>query len=166
MKPVYLVGFMGCGKTTIGKQLSKRINCSFFDLDKLIEHESGQTIESIFSSAGENAFRELEHNCLDRTLSFTNSIIAVGGGTPCFYDNMNNMLENGTVIYLQTPTATLFKRILSSPKKRPLFKNDHLEFEKLFNAREPFYLKAHHIINCTNKKNESISNEIILRLTT
>lgn len=118
---IYLVGYMGCGKSTLGKQLANRMGFSFNDLDKLIEEKEGKDIWSIFQNQGEAYFRGLEKKYL-REVSETSEdrVIAVGGGTPCFYDNMDFMNNRGVTVYLKMDPGSLSYRIFHGKGKRPL----------------------------------------------
>ncbi|MFN5829806.1 MAG: shikimate kinase, partial [Bacteroidota bacterium] len=90
-KVVYLTGFMGSGKTTVGKKLAAQLNYTFIDLDSYIEKQEGRSISELFNEHGENYFREVEHQCLQTLLKLEKLVIACGGGTPCFYDAMQQM---------------------------------------------------------------------------
>ncbi|NJN78937.1 MAG: shikimate kinase [Saprospiraceae bacterium] len=96
---IYLIGFMGSGKSFIGKQLSEQLNFEFCDLDERIETAKNQSIASIFENKGETYFRKLESTILQKTANLKNTIIATGGGTACFFDNMEWMNENGKTIF-------------------------------------------------------------------
>ena len=120
---VYIIGFMGCGKTTAGRKLASMLGWSFTDLDKTIEANTGETIPEIFSQKGENYFREVEAGILKSLKHHTNTVISTGGGTPCYGDNMDYMLETGLTIYLKLTPAQLKSRLLESTGKRPLIKD-------------------------------------------
>ena len=120
---VYLVGFMGCGKTTAGKKLAASLNWSFIDLDKKIEEETGLTINELFSTHGEDYFREVEARTL-RSLQFnSNHVIATGGGTPCFKNNMEYMNSVGCTVYLKLTPSQLAARLKPALDERPLIQN-------------------------------------------
>jgi shikimate kinase len=89
---IFLIGFMGCGKSTIGKKLAKTLSCKFIDLDKYIERKTGESIQQIFKEKGEKYFRVLETESLMEICESDNLVIATGGGTPCFFDNMQRIL--------------------------------------------------------------------------
>lgn len=147
-KKIFLIGFMGSGKSTIGSQLAGALNCKFIDLDRLVEVELGQTIAQIFSSAGEDVFRTEENKILGRVINIQDdAVIACGGGTPCYFDNMELMNKYGTTVYLKTSTAELVRRLSNDDGDRPLIKNkcveDLMEFvETQLKNREQFYNKA------------------------
>ena len=144
---IFLIGYMGSGKSTAGKKLAAKLGMEFYDLDEYIEKEYGKTIEEIFDSEGEEKFRDMEHNALKAFLEKDNIILSAGGGTPCFYDNMDLMNDHGVTIYIKMSVDSLAHRLVNAKKKRPLIR-DMSEFDmKNFIAtnlekREPFYLQA------------------------
>lgn len=146
---------MGSGKTTAGKQLAKLLQYDFIDLDKEIEHAVKKSINQIFEEDGETHFREMEKQQLEKTLTYTATVISAGGGTPCFFDNMKLMNEHGITIYLQMNEKELYSRLKNVKQERPLLKgktdDELLQFisEKL-KEREVFYKKAKHIIRGLN----------------
>ena len=131
---IYIIGFMGCGKTTVGKHLASLLNWSFIDLDKMIEERTGKTIPEIFSLNGEDYFRDVETQLLKEFKSGFNSIVSTGGGTPCYSDNMDIMLESGLTIYLKLTPSQLRSRLSESKGDRPLIKD--LDHEKLLSFIE------------------------------
>ncbi|RYY32808.1 MAG: shikimate kinase [Sphingobacteriaceae bacterium] len=149
---VFLIGFMGCGKTTWGKKLAAHTGAAFIDLDHALEEKAGMSIAEYFSSFGEDAFRKLESDILKTTPYADNTIISTGGGLPCFFDNMEWMNANGKTLYIQHSPKTLAHRLENSKTQRPVLqgkKGDELiEFiaEKLA-KRESFYLQAKYIID-------------------
>jgi len=120
MTNIYLLGFMGCGKSYLGKRLAEHLNWQFLDMDAYLEAKEGKTITQIFAEGGESLFRELEKNYLTATADFDNAVIATGGGCPCFYDNMEWMDVSGRTIYLKTPTSILVERLQAETAHRPL----------------------------------------------
>lgn len=122
MKKIILLGYMGSGKSTVGRLLSKSINYKSLDLDKLIENEQGLSINNIFKQHGELYFRKLEHQILKETLNTNgNYIISLGGGTPCYANNMELFKdENIITIYLNSSVNELFERLSLNKSKRPL----------------------------------------------
>lgn len=151
---IYLIGFMGAGKTSIGKKLARKINFQFVDLDDLIEAESEQKITEIFEEKGENYFRKLEQKVLFKTLKLENVIIATGGGTPCFYENMAWINKNGKSIYLKLNAGILHSRLKSKMKHRPMLQNKkNLQnfIETKLQEREKFYELAHFTISMKEK---------------
>lgn len=123
MKTIFLIGYMGSGKSTLGKALAERCEIEFVDLDDYIEARAGKKIREIFADDGEAAFRELERSSLLEVSEKTNVLVACGGGTPCFGDNMKLMNERGTTVLLQTSHDRLFERLKCGRAKRPLIAN-------------------------------------------
>jgi len=131
---IYIIGFMGSGKTTAGIKLASLLGWSFIDLDKKIEEYAGKTIPDIFSQEGEGYFRDLETRLLKTLKSCTDTIISTGGGTPCYSDNMDFMLETGLTVYLKLTPGELKNRLSDSKGERPLIKG--LGREKLLSFIE------------------------------
>ena len=111
MKRIFLMGYMGAGKTTVGKKLSKQLNLSFIDLDYYIEGRYHKEIRQLFAEKGEEAFRDIERRMLHEVASFEDVLISTGGGTPCFFDNMDFMNEAGTTVYLKVSVDELANRL-------------------------------------------------------
>jgi shikimate kinase len=150
MKNIYLIGFMGSGKSYLGKYLSEKFNQKFLDLDQFIEDSVQISIPQIFNSIGEEGFREKEANLLRKTADFNQYIISCGGGTPCFHDNMQWIKEHGISIYLKPPEELLFKRLNNQKSGRPLISSMSDEDLKNFISmkiieREKFYEQADYI---------------------
>lgn len=150
-KPIILLGFMGVGKTSIGKKLSKQLNWKFVDTDKLIEKKIGLPISEIFNQLGEDFFREQEREILNEIASLENVVVSVGGGLPCFFDNMDRLNEIGTTVYLKLEPEYIVQRLLESKIKRPLIEGmTPIELqsfiEKKLMEREVFYELAHLLI--------------------
>ncbi|TLV02637.1 shikimate kinase [Dyadobacter luticola] len=147
MKNIILVGMMSSGKTTLGKKLARALNYRFVDLDKLIESDQGKPISQIFSENGEAYFREVESRLLKEVTAQRDIVLASGGGTPCFFDNMSVINAMGVSIYLDVPAAELAKRIENHGKDdRPILSGaaslkDTLEAK--IAERTPFYSQAH-----------------------
>ncbi|WP_185855681.1 shikimate kinase [Blattabacterium cuenoti] len=166
---ITLIGYMGSGKTVIGKFLSKKLNINFIDLDSIIVEAEKKPIINIFKNKGENYFRKLENNLLKKILKkYKNNkyILSVGGGTPCFYNNIYLLNKHSKTFYLRTDNYTLLKRLLLERKKRPLI--ELLEKKELFKFimknllnRSSFYEKARYKINVTNKSKCEIIYNII-----
>jgi shikimate kinase len=146
---------MGSGKTTIGRQLSERLYKSFVDLDTKIESDYLMTISEIFAQQGEDAFRKIEHETLIKVCDTDNQVISVGGGAPCFHNNIDLMNQNGTTVYLKLSAEALANRLIGLPKQaresRPLIANKTKE--ELFDfitfalqKREQFYCRSKIIV--------------------
>lgn len=148
---------MGCGKSTLGKQLALRLGYDFVDLDRYIETKNECSITSIFKKYGETVFRKEERLCLEEVSNKISIVISVGGGTPCFSDNMELMNHTGKTLFLNPPISLLFKRLKNRTEHRPLLANktdkELLEFiERNYNERLPCYQKAQHTIISENIK--------------
>lgn len=144
---VYIIGFMGSGKTTAGKRLASSLKWYFVDLDKKIEEHTGLKIPEIFSLHGEDHFRLIEAEVLRSLVTVSNTVISTGGGTPCYANNMEFMLGTGFTIYLKLTPGQLLSRLSRSSDERPLIKN--LTGERLLNFigeklafREKWYEKS------------------------
>lgn len=146
---VFLVGYMGSGKSTIGKQIASELNLNFIDLDPYIEKKENRTVKHIFESEGEEAFRMVEKDALqDIIKNESNFVLATGGGTPCFHDNMKTMIKNGTTVYLNHDIKTLVNRLLHAKIFRPLIwgksEQELTEYvEEMLKIRVPYYQQAH-----------------------
>lgn len=152
-KPIFLVGFMGSGKSHVGIKLADYLYCPFTDLDQQIEALTKKSIRQIFAENGEAWFRLLERRALHNTLYKTPGIIATGGGTPCFFDNMEWMNKRGVVIFLDPSEEVLHQRLWKGRTKRPLLNglsSEELQsfIQKKMKERRPFYEKAsvHYVI--------------------
>jgi shikimate kinase len=149
---IFLVGFMGSGKSTVGLGLARRLGYSFIDMDARIEGEHRMSINEIFEKLGEKAFREMENNMLNEMVSLQDAVISTGGGLPCTGNNMDLINRKGVSIYLRMDPAALLNRLSRGKSRRPLIRDlsrEELETficEKL-KEREPVYLRAHHIVN-------------------
>lgn len=149
MTRIILIGFMGAGKTTLGRALAKALGLTFIDLDNYIELRYCKSINQIFAERGEDGFRNIERTLLHEVCEFEDVIISSGGGTPCFFDNIDYMNAQGTTIYLQVPNDRLLTRLKIARNRRPLLKDKNDEEIEQFIAeqiqrREPFYTKADH----------------------
>lgn len=150
MTRLILIGFMGSGKTTLGRALAKELGLTFIDLDNYIELRRCKSINSIFEESGEEGFRTIERNLLHEVCEFEDVVISAGGGTPCFFDNIDYMNLQGTTVYLQVHNERLLERLRIAKSRRPLLKDKNDEEIKVFieeqlARREQFYLKADHI---------------------
>lgn len=151
MKRIFLIGYMGAGKTTIGKALAREMNLDFYDLDWYIEDRFRKKIPQIFAEKGEEGFREMERNMLHETGEFENVVISCGGGTPCFFDNVDFMNEKGDTVFLSASPAVLKEHLLMGKSQRPLIQGkspEELEvyIKESLQTRLPFYTKAKHVL--------------------
>ena len=149
---IFLIGFMGCGKTHWGKLLSEKLGMPFFDLDeKIIEH-AGRSIADIFKKEGEEHFRLLEKDVLHLlTESHESFVMATGGGTPCFYNNIDYLKKQGTVVWINCSTECLYQRLVKEKEIRPLISNiadDQLKnyIVKKYSGRKIYYQQANVIL--------------------
>lgn len=149
---IILIGYMGSGKTTVGKVLSRELKLPFYDLDWYIENRMHKSIHQIFNEKGEEGFRKIERNMLHEVAEFENVIISCGGGTPCFFDNIDYINQQGESIYLKCRPDVLSAHLRMGKTIRPLLLNKTHEEVELFISeqlaqRENFYGKARHIID-------------------
>ncbi len=151
MNRIFLIGYMGSGKTTVGKLLAEKLGHSFIDMDAHIEEQQFKSISKIFAELGEDKFRLLEQKCLHEVAQFDRAIISTGGGAPCFFDNIQYMNTHGTTIYLRFTADELTDRLATQAAKRPLIatkKEDELcQFiVDGLAKREPFYALANYSV--------------------
>ena len=143
---------MGAGKTTIGKALSKELGIIFYDLDWYIESRMRKTVSEIFAERGEEGFRKIEYNMLHEVAEFEDVIISCGGGTPCFFDNMDYLNQQGQTVYLKAEPEVLYKHLQMAKVERPLLKGKSKEelltfIKEQLEKREPFYTKARYTLD-------------------
>ncbi len=148
---IYLIGYMGSGKSTMGRGLAKNLGLSFVDMDQYIEKRNFKTIPQIFADSGEEGFRRLEQKALIELSDFENIIIATGGGAPCFFENMKLIKNTGKSIYLKATPRILAQRLVDSKVERPLIKGKNFEelTEFIHNTlalREEWYAQADFIL--------------------
>lgn len=145
---VFLIGFMGSGKSYSGKRLAAALGCDFYDLDALIEDREGASVAWIFEEKGETYFRELERQTLHETSNRERAVISCGGGTPCFFDNMDWMNAQGVTVWLDPPAELVLRRLQRKPHKRPLLAGLETDEQwlafiaKKMEERRPFYSRA------------------------
>ena len=159
---IFLIGFMGSGKTILGRKLAYILQHQFIDLDEYIEEQEDRTISQIFEEDGEDYFRKLERVYLHRVIDKEDVVISTGGGTPCFFDNIDQMNEYGKTIYINMHPKALLPRLLSSPSTRPLLagkdEKGMLDYVfKILRSREKYYHKAKRVVtgyNLTARKLE------------
>ena len=162
---IYLIGYMGSGKTTVGKKLAGQLGFSFIDLDTRIEEKYHTSIPDLFKRFDEKAFRLLEKKVLEETLGYTNTVVSTGGGTPCFFGNMDKINHHGLAVYIKMNPQSLLKRIINAKKKRPLI--DQKPPDKIFKIiedqltnREVFYNQAKIITKGENIDIAELSEKI------
>ena len=152
---IYLIGYMGSGKSTLGKNLAKALGISWIDLDTEIEKRYKVSIPDFFSKYGETAFRDVEHKVLNDIVLMPDLVVSTGGGIPCFHNNMELMNQTGLTIYLNASPQVILTRIGPYAWKRPLFQRmdgtDILEkITQHLKSRVMFYKQAKIIIDATN----------------
>jgi shikimate kinase len=144
---IFLIGYMGAGKTTLGKVLARQMNLSYIDTDHFIENRYHRKVGDIFAAEGESRFREMEHRILCEVSEIENVVISTGGGLPCFNDNMGIMNNIGTTVYLEVSVEGLAARLRASKTIRPVLQNrsgkELTDFIKEnLDKRRPFYEQA------------------------
>lgn len=173
MKRIFLIGYMGAGKTTVGKVLSRQLELSFIDLDHYIEGRYHKTVGQLFAEKGEDAFRDIERRMLREVAAFEDVLVSTGGGAPCFFDNIEFMNEAGQTVYLKVSVEELAKRLELCKSTRPILKGRSGDELKAFIAeslekREPFYSKAAIVFEAeemmTDQDVHKISQELATRL--
>ena len=158
MKRIFLIGYMGSGKTSMGIKLAENLGLTFVDMDHHIEEKYHKTVSQIFEESGQDAFRKMEQNCLHEVAEFENCVIATGGGAPCFYDNMTFMNAHGLTVYLNLSSEQLAARLeMSRAGKRPLIANKQGDELRQFiaeglSAREVFYKQAKVSVSGTDEE--------------
>ncbi len=162
-KRIFLIGFMGSGKSTLGARLARKIGYEFLDMDQLIEETAGMTIPGIFSEHGESVFRKWENDILLELCQRDNVVISTGGGAPCHGDMMTVMNDHGTTVYIKLSPSALKERLIHSRTERPLIRgktdSQLLEFiTGLLYQREFFYNQASVTIEGTNLDMEKLVN--------
>jgi len=160
---IFLIGFMGCGKSTMGRALAASLDMTFIDLDTYLEERYFKTFNLIFAEEGEANFRLKERKVLEEVSAFDQVIIATGGGAPCFFDNMELMNNSGFCIFLDVEIDSLVYRLIHAKTERPLIKGKSPEelrhfIEELMQKRRPFYEKAQYILKGNEIKPDDILN--------
>ncbi len=162
---IFLLGFMGSGKTKLGKRLSKLLKYSFIDLDKMIEEKEERSISKIFEESGEDYFRKKESEYLCSINNKHTTVVAVGGGTPCFHNNMDWMLQHGKCVWIKVSNEELFRRLKDTRDNRPLLRNltdaELKDFiQKKLEERTSYYSRAHLIIQSDGLKEQTLADKI------
>ncbi len=158
MNRIILIGYMGAGKTTVGKALARELGLQFYDLDWYIESRMHKTVAQIFQQSGEEGFRQIERNMLHEVAEFENVVVSCGGGTPCFFDNMDYMNEQGETVYLKATPEVLYDHLKMGKTVRPLLLNKTPDEVKIFikqqlKEREIYYTKAKHTLDVNLMEN-------------
>jgi shikimate kinase len=166
---IFLIGYMGAGKTTLGKALARKLNLSFVDIDWFIENRFHKRIQDLFEERGEAGFRELERKILHEVAEFEDAIISTGGGAPCFFDNMDLMNRKGSTVFLDVQPDVLFRRLRMTSTSRPILKDKTDEELSAFiiqalEGRLPFYTQAQYTFNADKLENRCQIDETVQRL--
>jgi shikimate kinase len=169
MQRIFLIGYMGAGKTTIGEKLSERMGLSFIDLDHFIEKRYYKTVRQIFEENGEESFRETEKKALREVAEFEDAVISTGGGTPCFHENMAFMNSAGTTVYLKVPVDELVRRMEGSKNTRPVLKGRSGEalrqfMEASLSERSRYYEQAAIILDVEYMDTEADLESFVMQL--
>lgn len=168
MTRIILIGYMGAGKTTVGRQLAQALGLQFYDLDWYIEMRYHKRVADIFAERGEEGFRDLERRMLHEAAEFENIVLSCGGGTPCFYDNMAYMNTLAKTVYLKANPEVLAQHLQMGKTERPLIKGKSPEelvdyIRQSLARREPFYTQAKHTLDVSLMDNyEQISTTVAL----
>lgn len=162
MKNIYLVGFMGTGKTVVGKIIAKRLNKKFMEMDEIIEKKENKKIAEIFAAGGEERFRELERKLLREISQKSDLVVSGGGGLICNEENARVLLETGRVFNLTASPATIYQRI-KKHTHRPLLNvaNPLIKIEQLLAQRQNYYAKAHYTVESENQPPAAVADNII-----
>jgi len=155
---IILIGYMGSGKTTVGRALARELGVPFYDLDWYIESRMRKKVPEIFAEKGEEGFRKIEHNMLHEVAEFENVVMSCGGGTPCFFDNMDYMNQQAMTVYLKADVDVLYDHLRMGRTERPLIKGKQSEELRAFIAeqlaqREAFYKKAKYTLDVSLMEN-------------
>jgi shikimate kinase len=161
-KNIVLTGFMGTGKSTVGKSVADKLGMQFIDIDHLVEQDQEMYISEIFSLKGEAYFRELESKFVQKVSQYTNVVIATGGGVVLNRDNINNLKKNGIIIRLKANIETILRNT-SKNNTRPLLQNGDVRsrIEEILKQREKYYQNNHYEIDVSFLTIEQVVSEII-----
>lgn len=169
MRPLFLIGYMGCGKSTLGRRLARRLGADYADTDSLVEQREGASVADVFRYEGEERFREAERRALESAIALEAAVISTGGGLPVWRDNMERMNEAGTTVYLRRTPEQIAARLTpfgrqKRPRLRGLSDEELLAFMRRDMAvREPFYAQARFTVDCS-AMSDSEAVEAILEI--
>lgn len=162
---IYLVGMPGCGKSTLAKSLANKLAYHFIDTDQLIWQTTQMPISTIFEQHGEDFFREKEREILHTTFKMTRIVVATGGGTPCYFDNIEQINQHGLAVFINLPIAILANRIEQQQQQRPLLNTQNAQelidkLKNLYQQRYDFYDKAELSVSGAELNADYIYNKI------
>ena len=158
-KPIFLVGFMGAGKTTVGQALANKLKRDFFDLDSVIERRTGKSIQQIFSDHGESEFRRIERQAIEYCRELKRAVVALGGGAYLAEENRQTLRESGITVWLDCPFEICFERVRGDGS-RPLLGTED-EMKSLLDKRRPAYALADYVVETGARSPDEIATEII-----
>lgn len=166
---IFLIGYMGAGKTTLGKAFARKLNIPFVDLDWYMEERFHKTVGELFAERGEAGFRELERAMLHEVGAFEDVVISTGGGAPCFFDNMDFMNRNGMTVFLDVHPDVLFRRLRIAKHQRPILQGKQDDELKAFivqalEKRSPFYSQAQYVFSADELEDRSQIEKSVERL--
>lgn len=166
---IFLTGYMGAGKTTLGKAFARKLNIPFVDLDWYMEERFHKTVSELFAERGEAGFRELERAMLHEVGAFEDVVISTGGGAPCFFDNMDFMNRNGITVFLDVHPDVLFRRLRVAKHQRPILQGKQDDELKAFivqalEKRIPFYSQAKYVFSADELEDRSQIEKSVERL--
>ena len=158
---------MGVGKTTFGKQVASHLQLPFMDTDLLVEQYCGKTIGEIFRGEGEDYFRTIEAKVIREVPNTKPAVVAVGGGLPCYHQNMNYMNESGFTVYLQATSSFIYNRLMQAKTPRPLLQGlNQLQIkafiEQTLETRRGFYLQSNMVVDVPSKEPKTLINTVVL----
>lgn len=171
MKPIFLIGYMGCGKSTLGRKLARRLGVPFYDTDAMIEQQEGASVGDLFRYEGESRFRELERDAVEWILSEgVGCVVSTGGGLPAWGDNMDRMNDSGHTVYLRRTAEQIAGRLTPYGRKRRPKLNGLNDRELVafmtrnMVEREPSYTRAHVVVDCGDASDDVLLDRISERL--
>lgn len=167
MKPLFLIGYMGCGKSTLARKLARRLGVPFADTDTLVEAREGASVADVFRYEGEEHFRQVERAVLEELIAGGCAIVSTGGGLPTWRDNMERMNAVGTTVYLRRTAGQITRRLTpygrqKRPRLQGLSDAEIVAFmERDMAAREAFYTRAHVVIDCADCQDHELVDRIL-----
>lgn len=168
MKPLFLVGYMGCGKSTLGRKLARRLGFAFVDTDALVEERAGASVADVFRYEGEQRFREAEREALERAIAASdNAVVSTGGGLPTWRDNMARLNDVGHTVFLRRSAEQIARRLSpygrhKRPRLRGLDDAGLVAFmERDMAARDPFYSQAQLVVDCDDMSDDEVVDYIL-----